>query len=348
MKAKLSSLDSMRALACIGIFTFHSYLSMLGSWAVSAFIMLSGFVLSYNGVDRLDKLPASLKDCAVYALKKIGKLYPLYFITLLVVVLRLFILAPEAMDRSQLRDLAETFVLCSLLLQSWIPKSYLTFALNGVGWYLSTTLLLYFAFPFIIRGISKIKSPKKLAWLLLGLYVLMLALVAVFGLGSWAVYIFPPYRLLDFTIGCVLGYMFTLRIAWDTGKIKASIIELLGFVLAYVGTWIFTYNYLPGGFSANAVFVIPNAMLLYSFALNKGVISHILDCKPLKLISDYSAEIFLIHPVVILYVTPLVSLLPLSPGVNKVVFVSLAISVTIIAAVLYRRFGRRFPFFAVK
>ena len=55
MKARLDRLEVLRAFACLGVFTFHAYITLLGACSVSIFIILSGFLLTYNGLDRADK-----------------------------------------------------------------------------------------------------------------------------------------------------------------------------------------------------------------------------------------------------------------------------------------------------
>lgn len=48
------SLQGMRALAFIGIFSEHAGLTHLGSWGVSCFLLLSGFLMYYNYGDDTD------------------------------------------------------------------------------------------------------------------------------------------------------------------------------------------------------------------------------------------------------------------------------------------------------
>ena len=86
MKPRLERLEVLRALACIGVFTSHCYISSLGAWGVSVFIMLSGFLLVYNGLDRADSFPTGAKGCAGYAFRKIARLYPLYIFGLVLMV----------------------------------------------------------------------------------------------------------------------------------------------------------------------------------------------------------------------------------------------------------------------
>ena len=78
-KGRLESLQAVRALAYMGILTFHCGLSLLGAWGVSVFFILSGFVLTYSYYDK--PLKADVKSSVSFALRKIGKLYPLHIVT---------------------------------------------------------------------------------------------------------------------------------------------------------------------------------------------------------------------------------------------------------------------------
>ncbi len=85
------SLQGMRALAFIGIFSEHAGLTHLGSWGVSCFLLLSGFLMYYNYGDDTDDKQLYFGDNIKYAIKKIGKLYPLHCCTLAVAFLYIMI-----------------------------------------------------------------------------------------------------------------------------------------------------------------------------------------------------------------------------------------------------------------
>ena len=363
MRPRLEKLESLRAYACITVLLYHAYIFNQGYWSINIFITLSAFLMTYNGLGKVERYPTGLKGCALFAWNKTKKLYPLYFITLLVLVLRIVLLAPENPPVQQLIIFAKQFVLCALLIQSWPPNTSWSFAFNVVGWYISTSLLLYFCFPFILRRISRLKSRRSAVVSILVIYLLML--LVAWGVSTvhgryvtdsyardnfqqWFSFVFPPFRLGDFTIGCLAGYIFSVSDHSRLSPAKATLIEIGTIALFFLTHLIYTIEGMPKFMIFNLLFILPVAALVYSFAVGKGAISGLLDNKPVRVIADYSVEVFLIHDVAILYASPLSTFLPLPHHLQQLVFAVFVFTVTIVASILWRRFGRRFPFFAVK
>ncbi|MBQ8217230.1 MAG: acyltransferase [Oscillospiraceae bacterium] len=364
MRKKLTGLNFVRAAACMGVFTFHCYISLLGAWAVSVFVILSGFLLVYNGLDRVDSFPRDIKGCAKYSFNKIKKLYPLYAITLVILIVRIFLLAPENPPRDELVLFAKQFLFDFLLIQSWLMSTEWAFAHNGVGWYLSTCVLLYFAFPYILRWIkahngikSALKSILVIAILMVVTQFLATELYCrITGMergasGSfqhWFSYIFPIYRLGDFAIGGLLGYIFTLTPVEKISRTGATAIEFLSIVLVVISQALFRSTLLPTGISYNLLFVPANSLLVFSFALRQGAISQVLDCRLSNLVADYSVEIFLIHFAVIKYASPFATILPIPFALQQWSFLFFALIATFVSVYLYRRLSRRIPFLSVR
>lgn len=362
MKEKLTTLDPLRAFSCLIVFAFHSYIvSYVGPIAVSLFILMSGFLLFYNYADRVDSLPSDVPGCLRHALRKVGKLYPLYIISLVALVIRIIILMPDDPPRSQLVLYAQQFISSVFLVQSWYPGIRLALGLNVAAWYLSTALFLYFAFPFVLRRVLRIRSVKgALGWIVL-IFALMVSsaefvtyLVRRFcdlepthftNIQHWLGYICPLYRLGDFSIGCILGFIFSRTDASALSPVKASFLELGALVLAVLSH--FLVPILPTQHAFTAVFVPSASLLLFTFALGRGYISRGLCCAPVRLISDYSTEIFLIHFVVLQYITPLCNILPLPYNLQRVSYLIISILGTIGCVWLYRRLSRRFRLLAV-
>lgn len=364
MKPRLERMESLRAIACIAVFTYHSYLSNNSYWSINIFFTLTAFLMTYNGLAKIDRYPTGVLGCARFAWGRVKKLYPLYFISLLILILRIVILAPENPPVEQLITFAKQFVLCALLIQSWPPETSWAFAFNVVGWYISTSIFLYFCFPFIIRRISKLKSRRSAVVLIFAIYAAMLiSAAAVSALHSnrhpgdsyaqlnfqqWFSFVFPVFRLGDFSVGCLAGYIFAMSDYSTVSSKKATVIELAAIGVFLIVFGLYGIESMPKYMIYNLLFILPVAAVIYAFAIGKGAISGFLDNKLTRAIADYSVEVFLIHDVAILYASPLSTFLPLPHHLQQLVFVVFSVAVTIIAAVLYRRFGRRFPFFAVK
>ncbi len=156
---KITSLQALRAVAFLGIFTSHCGATSLGAWGVSIFIILSGFVmfLAYN--ER--SLPDNIRGAISFSVKKVRKLYPLH-IFMMIAALGFTVkgLSEGFTIKSCIFNLG-TVLLNVFLLQDWVPASSVYFSLNGVAWYLSLCLFLYFAFPFLMKKLKKINSNKQ-------------------------------------------------------------------------------------------------------------------------------------------------------------------------------------------
>lgn len=168
---KLESLQAVRALAFLGILTSHCGVSELGAWGVSVFFILSGFVMVYNYLPGSDRITLSWKANWSFSIKKIAKLYPLHLLMMcIMVLLELVIWGEEIVAR--LKPLAIGIVTNVLLVQTWIPQGTVYFSLNGVAWYLSCCVFLYFMFPYLLKGISKYscwQDARKILYILLGI-----------------------------------------------------------------------------------------------------------------------------------------------------------------------------------
>lgn len=365
MKARLDRLEVLRAFACLGVFTFHAYITLLGACSVSIFIILSGFLLTYNGLDRADSLPRGFKGCALYSFNKMKKLYPLYFLTLLVLALRIFLLAPENPDMEQVAIFQKQFVLCVLLVQSWVPDTNYCFSFNTVGWYLSTSIVLYFCFPAILRRVKRIRSTGRaiagMAAIYVGMSVFAALATALYvsrasaewpepgNFQQWLSYVFPIFRLGDFTIGCILGWIFCEHAGKkEVSTAAATALELAGIALLAVCQFFFSKGMVPDFFMYTMHFIPCTCILVYSFALGRGRISRILNVRPVRVIAGYSVEIFLIHFAVIKYASPFSTLLPLRYELQQLVFICFTFGLTLAAVIIWRRLSRRIPVLSLR
>ena len=108
---------------------------------VSFFFLISGYILAYNYLDRLDRI--SLVD---FWVARLSRLYPVYLFALL-----LFseMLAVEWHARPHGDFWLGTAASLLLLLQGWFPN--LATFWNTVAWTLSCEITLYAIFPWLLR-----------------------------------------------------------------------------------------------------------------------------------------------------------------------------------------------------
>lgn len=211
---RINSLQALRALAFLSILAAHCGCpGVQGALGVSVFFMLSGFCFAINYIPKADRLPTSPMGCIRFSVSKIGKLYVLHLLMIAYKMLFLWAMPQNAGDIVKL-------ILQVLLLQSFVPDPYVISAYNGVSWFLSTYMFVCIAAPFIVRRVAEIEREKRLAALFVGIIALMAALAfaspyltAALSLDfpTYFTYYFPPYRMLDFTLGVLLGRLYTLR-----------------------------------------------------------------------------------------------------------------------------------------
>lgn len=349
-KQKIESLQALRAIAFIGIFLNHAGAPF--SWSalgVSVFFVLSGFLMFYKHGD--DDMDLSLKSRAAFSWARIRKLYPLHILTMIfAVILELAVIVKSGIAAGPLLTLAGEIVLNITLLQTWVPNSVINVSLNGVAWYLSVTMFLYFVFPGVQRFIRS-RSGKSLWIICLLIPVVQCAacipFIILFGNESpvyiWFCYCFPVFRLGDFFIGCSLGRLYAesefrsqssatafsaveiLVTSCTTIMCKWALTEQTNVILLSMQNWTTIY--------------IPIAVVwIFLFTVKKGVISRLLSCKALIWLGNISAYAFLIHYVVTQYFNAAMDFLDITLDTPvKWVIILIEFAITIAATLIYKR-----------
>lgn len=341
MKQRLASIQVIRAIAFILIFLSHVELIATGSIGVSLFLVLSGFCMTYAYLDRPEKIPnPSLRANFKFTWKKVKKLYPLHLITLLFVAFIIF--GGLILHKGTGKEIAEQgayFLANGFLIQSWIPWRNGYFSFNAVSWYLSTTAFSYFLFPWVFPTIQS-KDKRRIARLA-GITLGLMSIVAIIlGIGQknfgwtreiikWVVYICPLYRVGDFIVGLVAGYIFvTVKNSW--GGVRHTVVEIL--IIAWMTIQVVIYN--SGIMHATnwmlTLFWLPTSIIcVYFFAMNTGSISKLLSkSKVLIWIGNISGEAFLIHQISIKAAEILTE--------NKWIVAAIAFVSTLVCTVIWR------------
>ncbi len=238
---RLNTLQGLRAVAFLAIFISHSGISntsQMGAWGVSVFFALSGFLMMYNYMPRREIPKLGFR----FVWLKIKRLYPLHIAVML---------GMAVYDLVLNNDIAKTvvdMVLQSTLTHIWIPIPGFYKILNTVSWYLAACAFIYFMFPLVLKLFKKIKSNKTGIYLLI-LFFAIQVLISVFAFYfgnidksknfsmQWITYYFPVSRLVDFILGCSLGYLFL-----NKKKFKSAyfyhIVAAVAFVLAGVSVYL--------------------------------------------------------------------------------------------------------------
>lgn len=163
---RLPALSGIRCFAALNIVFFHfsnphwfGPLSPVidgGYISVSFFLLLSGFILTYNYADRAAQGKLTARS---FWQARFSRIYPIYLFSLL---LSLGMLVEEFHVRTH-GQFALGLVLTPLMLQGWHPK--LTTFWNTPAWTMSTEAFFYLIFPWLLT-LRRPRRPKGILTLM--------------------------------------------------------------------------------------------------------------------------------------------------------------------------------------
>lgn len=253
--------------------------------SVCFFALLSGFLLSKAYGQRL--VDGTITT-GRYLLKRLIKLYPLHLLCLLVFI---------AIRRNTI-DGAEALALVpnALLLQSWVPMEQVYFSGNAVSWYLSDALFFLLLFPWLFRLVSRLtfRQLGAACCAMMAVYVAYMLALPMDNLNYW-LYIFPPVRLVDFTMGIMLWRLCQLRPRTGQVAVWPTAVELL--LMAALVLTIVTY---PLDAKWHVAFlhwlvVVPMLLVFYQGEQTGGAVSSFLKTPVVQWLGAFTMEMFLLH-----------------------------------------------------
>lgn len=303
-KPPLPALTGVRTLLALNIVFFHftpphlHYLYPLidNSFVfVGFFFLLSGYVLTYNYADR--EKPLLKRD---FWIARCARLYPVYLLSL---AISLQMLAAEWSARSH-GEFWAGLAMAPLLLQGWSP-SLATFW-NTVAWTLSSELMLYLTFPWLLR-LRWPKTASRLVLLLLVLWALGLVPHMVYlrlnpdhlmgpanrySSGFWirALKYSPPAYICTFLAGMTLGRLhlrLTMTRLQRTWVALGSLTLLVLFFATAVGH--VPYLLLHGGL------LVPLFAALALGLSGQNIVASIFAWRPLAWLGQTTYCLYLLH-----------------------------------------------------
>lgn len=335
-------------MAFLGIFFAHANFPV--SWSafgVSIFYVLSGFLMIYTHGN--EEMELSFGSRVRFAINKIKALYPLHILTsFFAVLLSLALFIAHGDGIKAYIELAGKTVLTVLLLQTWIPHASVSVSLNGVAWYLSVAMFLYFMFPYIA---ALIRQKKKRFLVICCIVILGIQIVScipfIYFLGDssfvyiWFMYFFPIFRLGDFFIGCCLGRLYADRPAADKPSVfKYTVLEAAAIAVT-VGVFLWLrqphdHIVLIALHNWTTLYIPLAVIWVYLFTVNRGLITILLNNKILISLGNISGYIFLIHYIIILYFGNMLNYLDIELSARQqTVAAVLELGASILASLLY-------------
>ncbi|WP_055495179.1 acyltransferase [Streptomyces sp. TP-A0356] len=214
--------------------TYYRIFNPAGFNAVSFFIVLSGFILTWISAER--------PPGRGFRARRLLRILPVHFLTWAMIVCAFAATFPAT-------GLFATLT----LMQSWFPDHGIYWAANAPAWTLSTELVLYAVFPTMYRFLAR-HGDRFLFYLLAGLVAVVVLLPVVLHIlpdGAtfanaafterghavrvsewkyWLVYVFPLTRVLEALCGVVICLL-VLRGRWTRNVLLPTALLVLAVVV---------------------------------------------------------------------------------------------------------------------
>lgn len=263
----IGSLQAWRFIFALMIFHHHFFIEpqvvQFGFFPVAFFFILSGYVMAMGYENKVDGPSFSYLS---FIKKRLIRIYPLHLFCL---ILALILPVVSFIDlKSYILALPELF-----LVQAWLPIKGL-YSLNPVSWYLSSLLLVYLCFPFLMRWLK-----GQYGWYTTILILIVYFVVMPFIGDEWVnylIYVSPYFRIIDFILGMMLYLGMKANISENHRPVSATILEIIAIACA-VASLIF-YPYVPEKISMASLFWIPSLLLISAFVISAKWGGQFLTC----------------------------------------------------------------------
>ncbi|WP_322970475.1 acyltransferase [Faecalibacter sp. LW9] len=301
----LNSLTSLRFFFAFAVFLSHltfvqtdlkwynwlkNVVFFEGYVGVGFFFILSGFVLALNYKHKIiDQPHFSYKN---FYIARMARIYPLHVLTFAVMIPLVIVQGLFGWDKALLNI---------SLLHTYIPIKDYNFSINNVSWSISTEFFFYLMFPMYVIGLHRYK------WLKYVLFIIAIPLLIYFepfvtgnkDLEKGIYYVNPLVRSLDFIIGILLCDVYQKIKDTKISVAKGTLFEI-GALVIFVLFFSF-YDEVVRTFRYNIYYWIPMILITLVFALQRGMLSKILQNKPLIYLGEISFGFYMIHMIVIKY-----------------------------------------------
>lgn len=343
---KISVLQSWRAifiiLICIEHMALTNKLAILGAGAegVSFFIILSGFLTGY--IYQNKEIDCSFIKSKEFLIKKLKKFYPLHLtaIILSVILQLLYLLKNYGIQIYMLLEVFIKAVLNATFLQVYIPvDGWYMNNIHGVGWFLSTIVFCYANSLVGMKIIEKMQRKKKdnfLFVITLLIYIVIMIIFKDTNQSTFVLYVFPPYRYLEYFMAMMFGYNYNhiLGLLKVHNKNIWSILEIFAIIILVMNHIIIKSGFYSdnGNYQYLAMFIC-SLLIVIVFSMEKGVISQILTNKFLVSVGNASFYIYIMHQVIIKYVTTFL-------GWNNIGALVSAIVIAVYTVIIYKYYDK--------
>lgn len=346
-RTTLAPLTSLRFFAALLVLAHHAGVFPPGYAGVTFFFILSGFILAFNYLDRLEHRG----DLIAFARRRFARIYPSHFLTFILAIP----LATMAAAQDGVGQIDNGKALANLLLmQSWFPDLAVYFSANAVSWSISNEAFFYALFPWLLAFFAA--RSARAGGTVVALWLAVLAALATVWwllradssdadpLTHYLFYINPATRLGEFALGVWSGVRFArVRRTGTTAPLvlvwEAALVPF--FAAPFALMWLYD---VPHPFATSLLFVPASLAAIEIFARSQGPLARLLGHPVLLLLGKASFMLYMIHQLTIRYAVALLGDARWVPIAAALAAVPLAIVLHLIyEEPLERRISRRTP-----
>jgi peptidoglycan/LPS O-acetylase OafA/YrhL len=314
----LQPLTSLRFVAALFVMMLHAvWLGQnpkarqadleIASAGVTFFFVLSGFILTYNYRNAFRELHRpKLKQ---FYLARFARIFPLHILAFILVL-------GATWDGIQLLQgkFGSPFwrAIGNLtLMHGYGPISWRT-SFNGPAWSLSTEWTCYLFFPFLMVALQSRRLGLKIgvSCVVLAVWLWAWSRLIQYGSNSYQAGLlitFPPVRLFDFFVGCLLGSYFCHRMQQNPSMLNHSQETSSFWTRVEFGTLgVLILFLMAGGRQSTPMIVALNwngyylpifSAIVWVFAIGRGRVSKWLSRPWMVRLGDASFSLYMLHAV---------------------------------------------------
>lgn len=340
----LNVLTSFRFIAALLVFIWHTHIFagaldvyQLGYVGVGFFYLLSGYILTYVYFSKLQHF--NIGAIKKFYFARIAKLFPVHILTFIIAV-PLYLSSAQLLFPEHTTFKVIGAALSNLtLVQAWFPSNGVHFSFNGVAWSISVELFYYALFPLLVLFIARYRSFLTIKRIVILMAILWIVVTVMFStqesyVDDWKLYIFPLARLIDFVMGILLGLiLIQVKQSRKAQKLiertKFTRIEVLSFA-AVIGAVVIS-PLLPQSLRFGLWMMPFLVCMIFIFSMQQGLVSKLLLYKPFVFLGEISFSFYMIHQLVIRYVT----VLGISDAASILLSFTLSLALSVVLYLFY-------------
>ncbi|MFZ1162980.1 acyltransferase family protein [Mycobacterium sp.] len=311
---EIKALTGLRIVAAVWVVLFHfrpllrdaapEFLDALtpvlncGAQGVDLFFILSGFVLTWNYLDRMG-WSWSTRATLHFLWLRLARVWPVYLVTLhLAALWVIFTLHVGHVPSQEIyRFTAISYVRQVLLVQLWFQPFFDNSSWDGPAWSISAEWLAYILFGLVVLVIFRLARTtraRNLIWLAVGASLPPVVSLLVTG-EFYTPWSWLPRIVMQFTAGALVAAAVSRLQPSDRGRRAAGYLSLL-LIAAVVGLlYVFDAHPLHGVTDTSGLVDVLFVPLVLTLAIGTGSLPALLSTRPMVYGGQISFCLYMVH-----------------------------------------------------